>query len=52
MKAVYFPDDLVQRNVSDDSAFGDGHDSCSDQSSSNISDDLEAFNFTKWLKEQ
>ena len=51
---IYYPADLPQqRNVSDDSAFGDEHDSSSTRSSSSSSDDeLAAFNFKKWLKEQ
>ena len=50
---IYYPADLPQqRNVSDDSAYGDEHYSSSRSSSSSSSDELTAFNFKKWLKEQ
>lgn len=49
---MYYPADLPQqRNVSDDSAYGDEHYSSS-RSSSSSSDELTAFDFKKWLKEQ
>lgn len=54
LKAVYFPVNNHQhRNVSDDSAFDDGHYSSNDSvESSGSSEDLSAFNFQKWLKKQ
>jgi hypothetical protein len=49
---IYYPADLPQqRNVSDDSAYGDEHFSSS-RSSSSSSDELTAFDFKKWLKER
>ena len=48
-KKVFFPLD-PQRNVSDDSAFGDEQESSS--SSTSDSQETAAFNIKKWLKEQ